>query len=45
MAVQRRKKIKSVEIDNRSVPSVKVSTVNNIKISKIDNTAKKNQYY
>ena len=45
MAIQRRKKVKSVVIDNRNVPNVKVSTVKNIKISKIDNTSKKNQHY
>mgnify|MGYP000061362870 CR=1 FL=1 len=45
MAIQRRKKIKSVVVDNRNVPDVKVRVVKPIRISKIDNTTKKNKYY
>ena len=41
MAIQRRKEVKTVIVDNRSDPKIKVRTVKPIKISKIDNTNKK----
>ena len=42
MAIQRRKEIKTVIVDNRADPKLKVRTVKPIKISKVDNTNKKN---
>ena len=42
MAIQRRKEVKTVIVDNRANPKVKERTVKPIKIAKIDNTNKKN---
>jgi len=45
MAIQRRKKIKTVIVDNRTDPNIQVRTVKPIRILKVDNTDKKSKYH